>query len=75
MNYPEILNMVYLLRMYKTKKSYSNAQLATDLTAFGWDWSEAYIAALFVGNAKLDESKKRFVELYLLDRYSKEELV
>ena len=74
MNYPEILNLKYLLRLYKTKKSYSNAQLATDLTSFGWDWSEAYIAALFDGKAQLDESKKRFVELYLLDRYSKENL-
>jgi len=60
--------------MYKTKKAYSNAQLATDLTAFGWDWSEAYLASLFAGKAQLDESKKRFVELYLLDRYSKENL-
>jgi len=75
MNYPEIMSTFYLLRLYKTQKSYSNAQLAADLSSFGWDWSEAYIAALFAGKQSLDESKKRFVELYLLDRYSKEELV
>lgn len=74
MNYPEIMNVVYRLRLYKTQKSYSNAQLAADLTAFGWDWSEAYVASLFAGKAKLDESKKHFIELYLLDRYSKESL-
>jgi len=74
MDYPEIMNVVYRLRLYKTQKSYSNAQLATDLTAFGWDWPESYVAALFVGNAKPDESKKHFIELYLLDRYSKETL-
>jgi len=74
MDYPEIMDRIYLLRQYKDKKSYSNAQLATDLELFGWDWPEQYIAALFVGHARLDESKKRFVELYLLDRYSKETL-
>jgi len=75
MNYPEIMNVTYLLQRYKTQKSYSNAQLATDLSAFGWDWSEAYIAGVFAGKQSLDESKKNFVNLYLLDRYSKEELV
>jgi len=74
MNYPEIMNVVYRLRLYKTQKSWSNAQLATDLEAFGWTWPESYVAALFVGNIKPDESKKHFIELYLLDRYSKESL-
>jgi len=75
MNYPEIMSRFYLLRLYKTKKSYSNATLATDMSSFGWDWTEAFLAALFSGKAKLNESKKHFIELYLLDRYSKEELV
>lgn len=74
MNYPEIMNPVYRLRLYKTQKSYSNAQLATDLESFGGTWPESYIASLFVGNAKPDEEKKHFFDLYLLDRYSKETL-
>jgi len=74
MNYPEIMNVVYRLRLYKTQKSYSNAQLATDLTLFGWTWPESYVASMFAGKSKLDEEKKHFIELYLLDRYSKESL-
>lgn len=74
MNYPEIANTLYLLQMYKTQKSYSDAQLATDLTLFGWDWNESYITSLFAGRVKLDESKENFIKLYLLDRYSKETL-
>ena len=74
MDYPEIMNVVYRLRLYKTQKSWSNAQLATDLESFGGTWPESYVASLFVGNAKPDETKKHFIELYLLDRYSKEEL-
>lgn len=75
MNFPVIMDRLYLLRLYKTKKSYSNAQLAADITDFGWDWSESYLARLFAGGLKLDESKKHFIELYLLDRYSKETLI
>jgi len=75
MEYPEIMNALYLLRMYKTKKSYSNATLATDLTAFGWTWTEAHIASLFAGHMKLDKNKSEYIKLYLLDRYSKETLV
>ena len=75
MNYPEIMNALYLLRIYKTKKSYSNATLATDLTAFGWNWNEALLASLFAGRVKLDKSKSEFIKLYLLDRYSNETLV
>lgn len=72
MNYPEIMDRLYLLRLYKSKKSYSNTQLAADMTVFGWTWTESYLATLFAGRSKLDESKKHFIELYLLDRYSKE---
>ena len=75
MNYPEIANTLYLLQMYKTQKTYSDATLATDLSAFGWDWNESYITSLFAGRVKMDESKENFIKLYLLDRYSKETLV
>ena len=75
MNYPEIMNALYLLRMYKTKKSYSNATLATDMDLFGWDWPESYLASVFAGRLKLDKNKSEFIKLYLLDRYSKETLV
>ena len=75
MNYPEIMSTLYLLRLYKDKKSYSNATLATDLTAFGWTWTEAHLASLFTGKSKLDENKIEFIKLYLLDRDSKETLV
>ena len=74
MNYPEIMDTTYRLRLYKTQKSYSNAQLATDLNLFGWDWPESYVASMFAGKSKPDESKKQFIDLYLLDRYSKESL-
>jgi len=75
MNYPEIMNALYLLRIYKTQKSYSNATLATDMSGFGWTWTEAHIASLFAGKSKLDKSKSEFIKLYLLDRYSNETLV
>jgi len=72
MNYPKIMDTLYLLRTYKTQKSYSDATLATDLTAFGWTWTESYLASLFAGRQKLDENKTEYIKLYLLDRYSKE---
>ncbi len=75
MNYPEIPNALYLLRIYKTQKSYSNATLATGMTAFGWTWTEALLASLFKGHMKLDKNKSEYIKLYLLDRYSKETLV
>lgn len=75
MNYPEIMDVLNLLLMYKTQKSYSNATLATDLSAFGWTWTESYLTSLFAGRMKLDESKENFIKLYLLDRYSGETLV
>ncbi len=74
MNYPEIKDTLSLLRTYKNQKSYSNATLATDLTAFGWTWTESYLALLFTGRMKLDENKIEYIKLYLLDRYSKETL-
>ncbi len=72
MNYPVIMDRLYLLRMYKSQKSYSNAQLAADMILFGWDWNESYLESLFAGRLRMDENKKHYIELYLLDRYSKE---
>lgn len=72
MNYPEIMDTTYLLQNYKTQKSWSNATLATSLTAFGWTWAESYLASVFAGRSKLDENKIEYIKLYLLDRYSKE---
>ena len=74
MNYPSIMDTTYLLRTYKTQKSYSDATLATDLSTFGWTWTESYLTSLFAGRVKLDESKENFIKLYLLDRYSNETL-
>jgi len=75
MSLPKIQNALYRLRVYKTQKSYSDAQLATDLTLCGGAWSESYIAALFAGKKKIASEQALFVNKYLLDRYSKESLV
>ena len=73
-NYPQILDTLERLRLYKSQKVYSNTQLAADMTDFGWTWSESYVASLMAGRKKLDEHKKLFVNKYLLDRYSQETL-
>jgi len=75
MNQPEIKDAVELLRRYKTQKSWTDAQLATSMTAFGWTWTETHVAALFRGTMKPSEEKCEYIKRYLLSRYYVETLV
>jgi len=75
MSLPKIQTALYRLAVYKTQKSISNSALAIDLTSFGWQWSEAYVSALFAGKKKITSEQALFINRYLLDRYSKESLV
>ena len=75
MNYPEIMDTTYRLGLYKAQKSWSNAQLSADMIAFGWqEWTEGYLESLFAGRVKADEENREYMNLYLLDRYSREAL-
>ena len=75
MNQPELMNEVELLRRYKAQKNWTNAQLATSMTAFGWTWTEVYIAALFKGTMKPSEDKREYIKRYLLSAYEDETLL
>ncbi|MBA7471409.1 hypothetical protein ES707_06715 [subsurface metagenome] len=74
MNFPKIMDTLHLLRVYKTQKSWTDAQLAASMTAFGWDWNESYLTSLFAGRLKLDENKKEYIKLYLLNSYRQESI-
>jgi len=74
MNQPEIKDAVELLRRYKTQKSWTDAQLATSMTAFGWTWTETHVAALFRGTMKPSEEEREYIKRYLLSRYYVETL-
>jgi len=75
MNQPEIKDTVELLRRYKTQKSWSNATLATSITAFGWTWTATFVATLFRGTMKPSEEEREYIKRYLLSRYYVETLV
>lgn len=68
-NYPTIVNELQQLRAYKTKQAYSNAQVATALTAFGWAWSETHVAKLLAGKAKLSANDVIFLRRFLLNAF------
>jgi len=74
MNQPEIKDAVELLRRYKTQKSWTDAQLATSMTAFGWTWTETHVATLFRGTMKPSEEEREYIKRYLLSRYYVETL-
>lgn len=74
MNMPEILNEVELLRRYKAQKGYSNAELATDMTALGWTWLEAFVANLLTGKKRASTEQNEYIRRYLLTRYYGETL-
>jgi len=75
MNQPEIKYAVELLRRYKTQKSWTDTQLATSMTAFGWTWTETHVATLFRGTMKANEEEREYIKRYLLSRYYIETLV
>ena len=74
MNQPEILNVIELLGRYKTQKSYSNAQLAANMTSFGWEWGETFVSDLFAGKSKATPGQAEHIKRYLLTRYYESEL-
>lgn len=74
MNQPEIINEIELLRRYKAQKAWTNAQLATSMTALGWTWAEAFVAALLMGTLKPSEEQREYIKRYLLSRYYVETL-
>lgn len=74
MNQPPLLDEVELLSKYKEQKGWSNVQLATSMTAFGWSWSEPYMVALFKGTMKPNDEKCDFIKRYLLNSYEDEAL-
>ena len=56
------------LRSYQVKANLSNAQLATDMTAFGWTWNENNVELLLKGKLTLSDREKEFVKNYLLQK-------
>ena len=71
---PALLDPLTLLRRYQQQKSWSNAQLATDMTAYGWTWNTHNIDILMKGIIKLSDHQKEFVKNYLLNSYHDEAL-
>ena len=74
MNQLEIINEVELLRHYKAQKAWTDAQLATSMTATGWTWTETFVAGLFAGTLKPNEEQREYIKRYLLDAYYGETL-
>lgn len=74
MGYPSTRPELERLRRYQQQKSWTNAQLATDLTAYGWMWNEHEVEMLMKGITKLSDAKKKYINDYLLDAYFDETL-
>ena len=75
MNLPTLKNVLDLLRRYKIQKSYTDAQLATNMTTnTGWTWTETHITNLMEGRANLTDAEIECVKIYLLNRYYYETL-
>jgi len=70
-NFPTISDIVEQLSMHKKKQSWSNAQVATSLNAFGWNgvWIESHVASLLAGRVKVTDREKEFFERYLLSAF------
>lgn len=74
MNIPNIKDEVYQLRIYKEKKSWTDAQLATSMTSFGGSWTEGFLSNLFKGKITPSEYHRQFIRQYLLNQYMNESL-
>lgn len=68
-NFPTIPGTIEMVRRYRDKGGYTNAQLATLLTSFGWNWNETRVADLMTGRSKPTADEDAFFKLFLLDRY------
>lgn len=69
MNYPDIVNIIEQLRKHKAKEGYSDAQLVTQLDAFGWTWQESHISSLLEGRKHPTASEQIFFRGYLLNKF------
>lgn len=74
MQLPALKDELTLLRRYQQQKGWTNAQLATDMTAYGWTWNEPNVEALMNGKLVLSDKEKGFVRNYLLNSYYDETL-
>lgn len=68
-NFPGIPGTIEMMRRYRDKGGYTNAQLAVLFNSFGWTWSETRVADLMTGRSKLTADEEIFFKLFLLDRY------
>jgi len=66
---PQVFDEIELLRRYRTQRSFSDAQLATDMTAIGWSWTESYLGQLFKGTKKPGTEQREFIRNFLAIKY------
>lgn len=66
---PKICNEGRCLKNYEKKKKFTHAQLAADMTAYGWQWTENHIADILGGKVAVSDEHKEFFRRYLLTRY------
>ena len=69
MNYPSIRDEVELIRRLKAQEGWTDAQLATSMTAEGWTISEDMVNDWLEGRSKPGESHREYIRLYLLMHY------
>lgn len=69
MNYPSIRDEVELIRRLKAQEVWTNAQLATSMTAEGWTISEDLVNDWLDGRSKPGESHREYIKRYLLNHY------
>jgi len=69
MNYPSINDEVELLRRLKAQEVWTNAQVATSMTAFGWTIGEDLVEDWLDGRNRPGESHREYIRRYLLMHY------
>lgn len=69
MNYPSIRDEVELIRRLKAQEDWTNAQLATSMTAEGWTIGENLVNDWLDGRSKPSEYHREYIRLYLLNHY------
>jgi len=69
MNMPEIKDEIELLRKFKAQTGFTNAVLATSMTAFGWTILEALLDDWTSGRKQPTAEQKEYIRLYLLNYY------
>jgi len=69
MNYPSINDEVELLRRLKAQESWTNAQVAISMTAFGWTIGEVTVNDWLDGRRRPGEAHREYIRRYLLMHY------